>query len=1323
MSERLTEWQRLKNQSLRLLLRSGGNPCHDEHGQFCETDGGGGGSNRPKVTAHEDGPSRGAVDAVKAALASIPADQAAKIKGVPITVVKYSSSIPPKGGQVGFFNHRDPHVYVAENDRWTVTRGKDRGKTFVNPTKDVHVVALHELGHAIDHATVATKGAKPGYAGSAWGLSSNPVWRAATAPGLDRMTPKEKENAGYLIGRHDEMFAEAYALTHSTGEAKVGFFGGMTRERASEVFPEAVAYVKSEVSRRIKSLDLRSGEGNPCHDPGTGQFCGDGGGAGGGAEKPAAEEPKPAEPTPRPKVYSRPGVNTRLTNLVKAAVDAIPADHAERIKDVKVIVTRTTRDVPANVPAGEGKFTAGLFDWGDGTPKVYVAANTEHQMPTSGERYILPLKSVQATTVHELGHAVDHASGWSHGQALMADAGKGFARLSKKEAGQGEYWFLDPKEMFAETYSLAYNPNRSGSQRYFGGMSAKRAEKVFAEALGRVRQVKSLSVLGLLRAAGGNPCHEPAGSSSGGQFCETGGGGGGATVMADFARDEVSVVAASEKNFLRDWNKYIGESPARFKRSFLGGINGTMHVSHSDREGFTFTGSLFEGDMDDEGELVGAYMRSITPKTNSAENVQLELEVTGAGYGKKFLAGNVAEYRRMGLKEVNLVANIDVGSYAWAKYGFVPTIAAWRDTGEFKSELADRIEGLTATAAEKRALFKLAGNVSPKSLWAIADSKYGKDLLMENHWSGRLDLKDKDSMKRFDAYVSGRKRKSVLELLRSNECHDEAGQFCETGGGSAGGGAATGGGGKEIAQDYKLVPVSARVFQGKTVPVKSKPTKEETGKIAEAVTLAYVKQVLGHKDAKSYSLKKGEKSTDMIGDHLLVEAKGGLVSNGYKAQRWRSSQGGPGLKEKEWRKTADPKEKRALDKKRQRAIMKRKLDMVKQKSKEFGAKIEGRTITSIINPDTKTADVYEFPGFHEAIYWNGDMAKAAYKGTYRYDPGKKKDLEVRAAQPDEEVVDLTPAEEAAATAKIPKEVLDEAMASVDDYMSDLEDKLDAHLRSLHKGEKEFDESEHPRDESGKFTSGGGDGASDHPGPGYSKDAHVVDGVIHTSNVHDAARALSEDREVELNQPKQASTLIHELGRIAMKMQKQGKEAPFFDLCKVSIAGTNLFCAETKGIPRVEMPQMDKAQTLAFIGYLKDKGYKIEKGTERAINLRATQNQLNGAKVAANMNKYQTTGKGPRRLIVSRTDYILDGHHKWAAKIGMDAADNKLKNDTKLDIWRVDIGITKLLKEAQKFTGGKGAKPADEKPKSLAELAALAAWLEIDDPEDLSRPFV
>jgi hypothetical protein len=52
-----------------------------------------------------------------------------------------------------------------------------------------------------------------------------------------------------------------------------------------------------------------------------------------------------------------------------------------------------------------------------------------------------------------------------------------------------------------------------------------------------------------------------------------------------------------------------------------------------------------------------------------------------------------------------------------------------------------------------------------------------------------------------------------------------------------------------------------------------------------------------------------------------------------------------------------------------------------------------------------------------------------------------------------------------------------------------------------------------------------------------------------------------------DQERDEHVLIDKLGEEAKKWAAQGKEAPTFDLCNVTVAGTNLFCAETKGIPR------------------------------------------------------------------------------------------------------------------------------------------------------------
>lgn len=258
----------------------------------------------------------------------------------------------------------------------------------------------------------------------------------------------------------------------------------------------------------------------------------------------------------------------------------------------------------------------------------------------------------------------------------------------------------------------------------------------------------------------------------------------------------------------------------------------------------------------------------------------------------------------------------------------------------------------------------------------------------------------------------------------------------------------------------------------------------------------------------------------------------------------------------------------------------------------------------------------------------------------------------------------------------------------------------------------FDPSE-PRDETGKWTDGGGDSADDKLGPGYSEHAKLINGVIHTSNVYDAVLALSQDRKVELKQPKQVSTLIKKLGEITKEMVAKGEKAPNFDLCKVTVTGTNLFCADTKNIPRVKMPQMDEAQTKAFLKHLEGKGYKVEKDDEKSVHLRATQNQLNGAKVAKLAARIESgDGKeNERRIVVSRDDYILDGHHHWAAQIALDARNNKLGgHNTKIS--RVDIDIITLLNEANKFTGGAGAQGfEDEKRARWRRMRAEAeAWL-------------
>lgn len=60
--------------------------------------------------------------------------------------------------------------------------------------------------------------------------------------------------------------------------------------------------------------------------------------------------------------------------------------------------------------------------------------------------------------------------------------------------------------------------------------------------------------------------------------------------------------------------------------------------------------------------------------------------------------------------------------------------------------------------AEEDVLRKATLSNDPKAIWIIADSKHGKDLLLDRMWDGQMDLNDKLAMERFDAYVGKGKK-------------------------------------------------------------------------------------------------------------------------------------------------------------------------------------------------------------------------------------------------------------------------------------------------------------------------------------------------------------------------------------------------------------------------------------------------------------------------------------------------------------------------------------------------------------------------------------
>jgi hypothetical protein len=161
---------------------------------------------------------------------------------------------------------------------------------------------------------------------------------------------------------------------------------------------------------------------------------------------------------------------------------------------------------------------------------------------------------------------------------------------------------------------------------------------------------------------------------------------------------DTSVDKARSEKFLERWNEKINEAPEDFRNNFLGGLDGTMRVGYSPSSDKI----SIDGRLEQDGKEIGTYQRDINLKDNKAFSAyfQLKKNAQGGNVGKKLLAANVAMYQKLGLDKVEVTANIDVGGYAWAKYGYVPTQSSWRDlSSDLRNKLGDKRDRASHTAS------------------------------------------------------------------------------------------------------------------------------------------------------------------------------------------------------------------------------------------------------------------------------------------------------------------------------------------------------------------------------------------------------------------------------------------------------------------------------------------------------------------------------------------------------------------------------------------------------------------------------------------------
>lgn len=215
-----------------------------------------------------------------------------------------------------------------------------------------------------------------------------------------------------------------------------------------------------------------------------------------------------------------------------------------------------------------------------------------------------------------------------------------------------------------------------------------------------------------------------------------------------------------------------------------------------------------------------------------------------------------------------------------------------------------------------------------------------------------------------------------------------------------------------------------------------------------------------------------------------------------------------------------------------------------------------------------------------------------------------------------------------------------------------------------------------------------------------------------SSIDEALSELALGNKVNLPKTTDVSVLLDRMVEIVNDAKSKGSDAPTYNLCSVLVELVSLFCASHKGIPRIKMPQLtgkplpgSPADSMdrnasdsvdlapAFREYLAEKGVSITDTSIRADHLKASQNELNGPKVGGIAQAIEDGKFDPNedRIFVSSDNYVVDGHHRWAA---LAAVGYETGGARDLDVAQVDMSILELLAEANAFAKRMGIPQQD-----------------------------
>jgi hypothetical protein len=136
-------------------------------------------------------------------------------------------------------------------------------------------------------------------------------------------------------------------------------------------------------------------------------------------------------------------------------------------------------------------------------------------------------------------------------------------------------------------------------------------------------------------------------------------------------------------------------------------------------------------------------------KTVEHDYFQITEGFQGGGISKKLFRSLYKQYQNADIEKMKVHANLDVGGYTWAKYGFSTTYEG--RIAKVIEKAKDKLKGKNLIDFQKWLEEGRAKEFF--SMSELARRKYGKELLLGSDWFGFINLKDKNQRKTFETYL------------------------------------------------------------------------------------------------------------------------------------------------------------------------------------------------------------------------------------------------------------------------------------------------------------------------------------------------------------------------------------------------------------------------------------------------------------------------------------------------------------------------------------------------------------------------------------------